>query len=276
MPRPLRLALEGSGAAFFLGAFVYVVVSYAVAARHHPRVPLGVVVREALRELVVVTLSQPLLPLFFLLGRRMGGRGARPIVLVHGYFQNRVDFVYIAHILRVRGLGPIYAFNYWTFGRVEHAAARLGRFVERVCKEAGADKVDLVCHSLGGLVAGELLRKGGRDAEGAPLHVRKCATIASPHGGVAWPGPIVGKTARVMRRGSRYMRESREVPFGVPMLSVYSTFDNVVYPIDTSSLEARSGRDVALPYLGHLAILFDRRAAIAVADFLSDAPPSPP
>lgn len=252
-----------AGCGFGLIAFGYVLVSFAVARAHHSTARVWSVCKQAMRELLIVLVSQPMLLPYFFMGRRMGGRKTgTPIVLVHGYFQNRGDFVYLAYILRRRGLGPLYAMNYWTFGRIESATRSLARFVEQVRAETGATNVDLVCHSLGGLVANEYLR-------GHAARVRRCVTLASPHAGVAWPGPIVGKTARIMRRGSRYLKEAVGAPFGVPVLSVYSTWDNVVYPPKTSELAHRGGTDLALESVGHLAILFDRRAADAVADFLA-------
>jgi pimeloyl-ACP methyl ester carboxylesterase len=265
--RVLEYVAEGAGGAFFIGSVLYVVISYAVALRHHGEVPLGVVVREAARELLVALVIQPLLPLFFFLGRRMGGRKkGTPIVLVHGYLQNRVDFVYVARVLRKRGLGPMYALNYWTLDRIEPTARKLEAFIVAVCKETGEAKVDLLCHSLGGIVAGEYVRR-------TKDRVRRCVTMATPHEGVAWPGPIVGRTARIMRRGSRYMRETTIVPFGVPVLSIYSALDNIVYPKQTSVLAQRGGSDHEVRHVGHLAILFDRGAAEAAADFLRDDDP---
>lgn len=272
--RALEWTAIGAVGTFTVIAFLYVFVSHVVARLHHSPANAWNVIKQAIGELLVVLASQPLLLPYFLLGRRMGGRKkGTPVVFIHGYFQNRGDFVYVAHVLRKRGLGPLYGMNYWSFGRIEAAANRLGRFVERVRTETGADKVDLVCHSLGGVVAGEYLRTGPKDASEAPAYVRKCVTLASPHAGVAWPGPIVGKTARILRRGSRYLQQSVATPFGVPALSIYSSFDNIVYPMETSALSHRGGTDQVLEHVGHLAILFDRRAAAAVADFLDGASP---
>ena len=63
------------------------------------------------------------------------------------------------------------------------------RFVEAVCAETGAAQVDLVCHSLGGVVALEYIHDAGAK------RVRRCVTVASPHAGVAWKGPILGTVA---------------------------------------------------------------------------------
>jgi triacylglycerol lipase len=68
------------------------------------------------------------------------------------------------------------------FGSIHGNAGRLGRFIERVVRETGAPRVDLVAHSLGGLVAMEYLSTSSAD------RVRRVVTIASPHVGVAWRG----------------------------------------------------------------------------------------
>ena len=59
-----------------------------------------------LRESWLVLWTQPLLIRFQFFGRRLGsGGGVVPVVLVHGYFQNRVDFLYL-HATACGGLGP--------------------------------------------------------------------------------------------------------------------------------------------------------------------------
>ncbi len=250
-------------AGFGFGVLGFTLVTYAVARSHHEPRPLRSALGNVAREVLLTVVMQPLLPLYFLLGRRMGGAGGVPIILVHGYLQNRVDFLYLARVLRRRGLGPLYGFNYWSLGRIEKSAERLGRFADRACEETGAARVDLVCHSLGGLVGVELARA-------RPERVRRLATLASPHAGIAWPGPVPGDVGRQMKRGARFLAERASVPAPVPILSVYSTHDNVVYPARTSSRAGVGGTDLVVAGVGHYGILFDRVAANAVADFLSE------
>jgi hypothetical protein len=71
--------------------------------------------------------------------------------------------------------------------------------------------------------------------------------------------------------------EMSAAPLGVPMLSIFSTHDNIVAPASNSaSLEAWGGRDFVVEDLGHLTILFDKRVAGAIADFLlADGPDAP-
>ncbi len=256
------LLLAGVVAAFTLGAFAYLGVTFALMTPHAEPRPLGTAARSLFYELVCVALVQPWLPLFYLVGRRMGGaRDGVPVVFVHGYFQNRVDFVYLARTLSAAGLGPLFGINYPFLASVKDNAARLARFCARVREETGAAKVDLVCHSLGGLVALELLRQD-------PAHVRRCVTVASPHGGVVFRGPILGAAGRDLRAGSALVREHEASRAPVPVLSVYSSHDNVVHPKLTSALAARGGEDVEVANLGHFGILFSRSVAAHIVAFL--------
>ena len=45
-----------------------------------------------MRELYYVLITQPLIPLFFFIGRKFSDGDNVPVVFVHGYFQNRADF----------------------------------------------------------------------------------------------------------------------------------------------------------------------------------------
>ena len=297
----LVLLALASAAVFLAGVWIYVVASYGLAGRRAADRALGQSLRAMFREAFLAALTQPFLPLFYLVGRRMdrvllpsarrglarlpegadvrlpdgplveeAGSGPVPIVLVHGYMQNRVGFVALARALASAGLGPIYGFNYPWFSSIDRNADRLAAFVDRVTAETGAPAVDLVCHSMGGLVAVEMMR---RRAMAPPLRVRRCVTIATPHAGVAWRGPILGIGATSLRRGSALLESHAGTRLGVPCLSVYSTHDNVVHPKETSQLAMRGGRDVEVEGEGHLAILFSRTVAEHVASFLAEKDP---
>jgi pimeloyl-ACP methyl ester carboxylesterase len=197
------------------------------------------------------------------------GRGV-PIVFVHGYMQNRVGFVGLARALARRGLGPTFGFNYPWFIPITANAERLDRFLESVCKETGSSVVDLVCHSMGGLLAMEMM---GSEAKRHQLKVRRCVTIATPHAGVMWRGPLLGIGAASLRRGSKLLTAHAGVKLAVPCLSIFSTHDNVVFPKESSSLALRGGQDVEVEGLAHLAILFSPKVAEHVATFLAAPDP---
>ncbi len=260
----LTYAAAGLAAATTVGVLLYLVVSFFLMRAHVPARPFRATLRELIRETWWVVLTQPLIPLYYLRGHAMGGDGpGDAIVFVHGYFQNRANFVGVARAIRRAGLGPMFGFNYPWVLRVEKNAARLAKFVEKVCAASGREHVSLVAHSLGGLVALEYLQS----EEGA-RRVRKCVTIASPHAGVPWRGPILGEVGRQMRSGSTFMTDRAGRKLAIPTLSIYSTHDNMVHPATTSQLVARGGVDLAVEGPGHLSILFDPKVASAVVDFL--------
>ena len=244
-----------------VGVFLYVTVTYAMTLSHVPRRGAWRTLVYAVRESVLAGLVTTLFPLYVAIGSKRGG-GQRPVVLVHGYTQNRADFIYLSWFLRARGIGPVYGFNYFSYADIRKSGDRLARFVDKVRRETGAASVDLVCHSMGGLVARQCIRL-------APSHVRRCVTIASPHSGVRYRGPVLGRGGRQLRAGTRFLMELSAIPLTVPMLSIHSTHDNIVAPHAVSSLEAWGGRDYVVDQVGHLTILFDRRVAVAAADFLA-------
>jgi triacylglycerol esterase/lipase EstA (alpha/beta hydrolase family) len=254
-----------AGLALAVGIWLYLLGSFLLMRGHTEPRPFVSTLRSMLRELFWVTLTQPALLLWYVVGTRMGhGRGGAPVVFVHGYMQNRIGFVGLARRLRGARVGTMYGFNYPWWSHVRSNAIRLARFIEHVSREENAARVDLVCHSMGGLVAFEAMR-----AEHEPGRVRRCVTIASPHAGVAWRGPMLGFGSADLRRDSAYLTALGALELRVPTLSIYSSHDNIVYPPATSALAHRGGEDALLEGgPAHFSILFSPTVAARVADFL--------
>jgi predicted alpha/beta hydrolase family esterase len=265
----LLLASLGAVVLLFLsGVTIYVAGSYLLMLAHTEPRPLGQLVREAAAEFWWTVVTQPFLPLYYLIGRRLGGRrGKRPVVFVHGYAQNRVGFIGMARALARQGFGPLYGFNYPWFLSIASNGGRLGRFIEQVRRSSGASEVDLICHSMGGLVALEYLRQAG---QAGAVPVRCCVTIATPHAGVLWPGPIPGACGPELRSEAEYLRELASAGLSIKVLSIFSTHDNVVHPPSSSMLQARGGRDLSIAGGGHMALLFHPRVLEQVGAFLEE------
>ena len=263
--RTLGLLLGFLVSAVLVGAFGYLVVSFLAMRGHTPARPWRDALRAMFAEAMAVALTQPLIPLFYLVGHRMSGRRSGvPIILVHGYFQNRADFVYLAWAFRRASLGPLYGFNYnWTRG-VPTCAAKLAAFVERVCTETGQPKVAIVAHSLGGVVAVEYLATPAGAAR-----VDRCITVASPHAGVVWRAGMIGASARQLSATSEYMKSSAVRPLPIRVVSLFSTHDNIVHPSTTSALTLRGGDDETVDGVGHLSMLFSRKVVDVLVRRLS-------
>ena len=279
----LRVVLESVGVligAFVLGIGGYGFFSFLLMRSHTAARAFAPTLREFLRETWLTTITQPFLPLYYVYGDRMSGpgkAGTTPIVLVHGYMQNRVGFVGLARMLHARGLGPIFALNYPWWSSIPSNAKRLERYVARVCEQTKSASVDLVCHSMGGLVAMEMMMRSAKKEAPADapagastaLKVRRCVTIATPHAGVAWRGPMIGFGATNLRRGSKLLEAQAGYTVAVPTLSIFSSHDNIVHPKETSSLAKRGGEDFEVPGMAHFSILFSPVVADQVAAFLA-------
>jgi len=260
--RIMLIALAGWLGVVWLSGAVYIAVSYIAASSYLPQRSVSDHLRAVLRECWLVLWTQPLLLWFQFFGRRMGsGGGVVPVVFVHGYFQNRVDFLYLARRLRGAGSGPLYACNFFWPQALERSSTSVRAFVEDVCAETGSAAVDLVTHSTGGLFALDIMAE-------EPHLVRRAALVALPARGVPWRGPVLGRAGSQLRTGSLYHANRTYNVVGTPVVSIYSAHDNLVHPVQTSRLEGSSVTNVEVSGPGHLSVLFDRRVGDAVCDFL--------
>lgn len=244
---------------------LYVTFSYAESRSRLPKRSATEALRWILREVWLVAWTQPLMPFFQLFGQHMGsGGGDVPVVLVHGYFQNRIDFLYLAARLRKAGCGRLYAFNFLWPQRLEASSEQVREFVDRVRHETGATSVDMLTHSTGGLFALDLIAED-------PAAVRKAVVIAIPAQGVPWRGPVLGRSGSQLRVGSLYQSSRSKIVEGAPVLSLFSAHDNLVHPVTTSQLEGECVRNVGVEGPGHLSVLFDKRVADEAVAFLMDS-----
>jgi triacylglycerol lipase len=177
-----------------------------------------------------------------------------PVALVHGYFHNRSGFDYLSRQLRLRGFRWIHGMNYNPLGHsIPDLAERFGRYVEDLRRVSGANRVHLVGHSLGGVIA----RWYVEELEGYKV-VDTCVTIGTPHQGTlaAYLGP--GAAARDLRPGSGVMqrldqslRRSR-----VKYVNLYSDLDFLILPPSSALLpEQRNVHNHLIEDLGHTSML---------------------
>src|SRR6185295_8760784 len=72
----------------------------------------------------------------------------------------------------------VFGFEYWTLGRTAAAARQLGWFIDEVRAATGAAEVDVIGHSMGGMVGRYYVALAGGDGV-----VRNLVTIGAPHTG---------------------------------------------------------------------------------------------
>jgi triacylglycerol lipase len=225
----------------------------------------------ALKELCATLVLMPLYPLWWIVGASYRavhegeGRvasGKNPIILLHGFGMNRTNWVWIAPKLLARGLGPIYGTSYFSLQRTELSAKHLRDFVERVLAREDAERVDIVAHSLGGVVARYYIERMG-----GARKVGKLVTIGSPHRGTMLGRIGMVPSARQLVAGSPFLCDLGQIREGVVYASIWSRADAVIVPPESSSI-APCGEDCVFDDLGHLSLLLSPRVAETIADKL--------
>jgi pimeloyl-ACP methyl ester carboxylesterase len=98
-----------------------------------------------------------------------------PIVLVHGLFGDPTNFLRLRRYLVMCGMRNFAAFSYPPRFDYQRLATRLGDLVDAICLATGAPEVDLVGHSLGGLIARYLVEMP------RPSRVRRLVTLGAPY-----------------------------------------------------------------------------------------------
>lgn len=178
-----------------------------------------------------------------------------PVVLLHGFIDNRSVFVLLRRSLAQHGRQQIESLNYSPLTcDIRTAAELLGRHIEEICKRTGHSRVDIVGHSLGGLIARYYIQRLGGD-----VRVRTLVTLGTPHSGtrvvpLADAHPIV----RQMRPGSEVLEELRLPAPGcrTRFVAFWSDLDHVMDPPETACVDHPDllAQNVQVTGIGHLAL----------------------
>src|SRR5262245_39998792 len=104
-----------------------------------------------------------------------------PVVFVHGLLGDRTNFRGIRRALDARGVSNVAYFEYPPRLDWPRLATRLGHALDGLRRETGVRWVDVVGHSLGGLVARYLVDMG------ASAPVRRLVTLGAPYFGSPLP-----------------------------------------------------------------------------------------
>ncbi|EWT02841.1 lipase [Intrasporangium oryzae NRRL B-24470] len=177
-----------------------------------------------------------------------------PILLVHGMVDNRSIFTVLRRGLVRRGFGRIETMNYSIFtGDVRAAAARLGAEVERIVEETGYERIHVIGHSMGGLIARYYVTRLGGDA-----HVHTLVTLGTPHHGsylaMAWNTSLT----RQLRPGSGLMTELAQPvkDCQTRFIAYWSDLDQVILPQCHAALHHPdlNVHNIALHGVGHMSL----------------------
>jgi pimeloyl-ACP methyl ester carboxylesterase len=196
---------------------------------------------------------------------RPAGRAARPVLLLHGILCNSR----VWHTLRARlmaaGFGPVEALDLEPLlADIEVLVGRAALPLLALQRRCNGERVMIIAHSMGGLIARALLRELG------PSVIRRIVTIGSPHHGTALVRGLPWPNTRQMCPASAWLHAlnaAQEGRFAVPVTSIYTAEDNMVVPVESARLQG--AESIELHGIGHLGMLRSRRALDSLIATLS-------
>ncbi|WP_160112557.1 esterase/lipase family protein [Salicibibacter kimchii] len=225
--------------------------------------------------------------------------GENPVILVPGTFaRSSYNFLALSPELSEREY-CVYAFNYgFTFsgpstGPIEDSAQKLQTFINNVLELTGADEVDIIGHSQGGMMPRYYV-----DALDGDETVDNLIAFASPHHGtegILEFSNITGIGSTLLAcdachqqlAGSDFLNELNaedETPGGVAYTNIVTTEDAVILPYTNGYLngpEAQVSNIAVQDYLsegspGHIGIVFHEPSYAFALDALENEGPANP
>lgn len=236
-----------------------------------------------LKELTSTVVTAGMWPLGFkdrglaeLAGASDGSPVDTPVLLVHGYGANKSNWLFVNRYLHQAGFERVHALNYNPFtADIPELAERCAERATELREHFGVDRVHVIGHSLGGIIARYAVQVLGLRG------VDVCLTIASPHGGV-----------RLARRGS-YLAALSPFASGLslrPDSAVMTLLRSSARPLPTRFVAYYSNLDLIVPARramivepeleatnvlikdhGHLSIMLSRRLTTSIVDQLGAA-----
>lgn len=185
----------------------------------------------------------------------------RPILLVHGIVHNPSAFYKLKRKMDERAWQNIFTVNYSTsHGSIFKMVDQIEKRVERILAETHVDQIDIVAHSLGGLVSRLFATGVGKGK------VKNLVTMGTPHLGTdlsMFLRPIHrGTLDNDLKSGSYFIKDlaTRKIPKNTHLYSIYTTRDHMVWP--RTNCEATGSpknyiSNIVFPTVGHMGLLYD-------------------
>jgi triacylglycerol lipase len=233
------------------------------------------VIRGAVREIGANLVAARLYPLGLFEKNELGtphthvSKNPRPILLVHGVIHNRSAFMRMKNNMEKKGWDNIFTMNYSTFhGHILQMVEELGEKIEMVMNKTDSRQIDIVAHSLGGVVSRTYMSLGeGRGK------VKRLVTLGTPHQGTRLSfvakGLSRGALGVDLRNDSYLIRllMATELPKSSEIVSIYSPFDWTVVPSKSAECKGKpeaAFKNIEIDYVGHTGLLYSPVAFDAV------------
>jgi pimeloyl-ACP methyl ester carboxylesterase len=191
----------------------------------------------------------------------VGDRERPVVILLHGLFQNRSCLFWLQQRLRQAGYTRVISINTPPWRELEALTEVLAKTVDEVKIRLKVERVILVGHSMGGMIARNYVQH-----RGGAVNTIGLVTLGSPHHGSKLAPFALSKMGRLLLPGSEFLQafNSKPWPKITQATSIFTRYDNIVLPAESGKLEG--AQVVELDGMGHTALLFHPRALQAVVD----------
>lgn len=189
-----------------------------------------------------------------------------PIIYVPGYGAPPFHSRYFRSRLEVEGFDVTEAnLPRLQTGDIARSSAILAVEVQKARYKFDAEKVNLVGHSLGGIISRYYLQKLG-----GWRYVHRAVYLSTPHKGVYWAVfGLFTKAGRQLLPSSKIIQDLNNDPSRcrkIKCLSIISNFDEMIVPRESGILDCGYNKVVNWP-VGHWGLVFSNKALGWIVDF---------
>jgi len=190
-----------------------------------------------------------------------------PVVFVHGFTGSAANWITAESVFRAAGYSSseLFAYEYNSYGNNVTNAQGLATYVSQVRSRTGAATVDIVNHSMGGLVSLWYVKQLG----GAQYVSHLASLAGANHGTTSAGGCLIYTTCQQMYPGSSFittLSSGDETPGPTRYGTWYSPCDGVILPYTSTVLSGATNNYVACET--HLGYLTDTTILSQVRTFL--------
>jgi len=222
---------------------------------------LRMVVPAVAQEVIFNYLTLLVIPFgLFQPRRHPQNSGETPVLLLHGLFNNRASWFWFKWALRSQGFNNIATINLSSWHREEVLTELVAKKIDELRHRLSVDKVHLVGHSMGGVIARNYIQLRGGAGK-----VDRCVCLGAPNQGSKLAPFALTPLGQNLIPGADFLKRlaAAPIPEGVRFTNIYSIKDNMILPNTNASLPW--AENVELDRLGHTALIYRKPALDAVA-----------
>lgn len=187
-------------------------------------------------------------------------RGVTPTLLIHGLFVNRACWFWFQSRLKRQGIENVVTINLSALHSEEVLTELLSKRIDELRHRLGVNRVNLVGHSMGGMIARNYIhRRGGQDK------VERLVCLGTPHHGSKLTPFSFMPLGKLLIPGSDFLTRlnAEPAPASIRVTNIYTAKDNMVLPNSANHLDW--GTAVPLDQMGHTSLIFRSPAIAATA-----------